>query len=227
MHGRTRVLEQGNPPYLLIRDADCVSVKSTTLTYTQAVKKHLPMLEPYLSDTATPLHYTAASVKKDFPDAVTVFLGPCMAKRHEGWNNPSVDYVLTFEEVGAMFVAAGIDVGECSSATLNAGVSGKARGFAVSGGVADAVQATCTHENVIPVMVNGLDRKSMKLLKRYADTATCPGNLIEVMACEGGCIGGAGAIGHPRVSGRAVADWCARAHQDSHERMDTCTEERC
>ena len=35
--------------------------------------------------------------------------------------------------------------------------------------------------------------------------ATCPGNLVEVMTCVGGCVGGAGTMGDPVKNSRAIA----------------------
>ena len=42
-----------------------------------------------------------------------------------------------------------------------------------------------------PVVIDGLNKQSVRDLKKYAKTGMCEvGNLIEVMACPGGCLGG-------------------------------------
>ncbi|MBL7016242.1 MAG: hypothetical protein ISR84_01655 [Kiritimatiellales bacterium] len=46
-------------------------------------------------------------------------MGPCVAKRTEALQNPDVDYVLTFEELGAMMIAGKVDVLECEPANLH------------------------------------------------------------------------------------------------------------
>src|SRR5574344_957956 len=48
--------------------------------YNQLIKKYLPEIKPFVSDTKTPLFYTAELVKEKNPDAVTVFISPCVAK---------------------------------------------------------------------------------------------------------------------------------------------------
>ena len=53
--------------------------------YVESVKRHITELIPYVSDTRTPMHYTAEFVKDEEPEAITVFIGPCVAKRHEGF----------------------------------------------------------------------------------------------------------------------------------------------
>ena len=54
-----------------------------------------------------------------------------------------------------------------------------------------------------PLLVDGLTRKTVKLLEIYA-TRKCPGNFIEVMACEGGCINGPRIVTDPAKSRKEV-----------------------
>jgi iron only hydrogenase large subunit-like protein len=51
-----------------------------------------------------------------------------------------------------------------------------------------------------PELVQGLHRKGMKTLAAYASGTAPQGNLLEIMACEGGCIGGPLVITHPKVA---------------------------
>lgn len=69
--------------------------------------------------------------------------------------------------------------------------SKEGRGFPVSGGVSAAVKSFIPPEmgDVQPILINGLNPNSVKLLRAYAKKPP-HGNLIEVMACEGGCIAG-------------------------------------
>lgn len=176
--------------------------------YIETVRRHVPGLKPYVSDTATPMHYTAEMVKAQTPDAITVFIGPCVAKRREGLEDALVDYVLTFEETGAMLVARDIEVAVCEGTVLDTPASAEARGFPVTGGVAAAVQTVAGEgAGVVPVLVNGLDPKALVTLERFTHGG-CPGNLVEVMACGGGCIGGMGVVGHEKVTRKAVATLC-------------------
>ena len=164
--------------------------------YNELVEKHIPEMKPFRSDTKTPLYYTAEIVKKENPDAVTVFFSPCNAKRKEAMQNPNVDYVLNYEELGAWFVALGIQVADCSESKFKTEASAEARNYAVTGGVAKAVQTMLPeHLPTYPVIINGLDKQSIRDLKKYAKNGVCElGNLIEVMACPGGCLGGNGTV---------------------------------
>lgn len=171
--------------------------------YTEAVKKHILGLEGYVSTTPTPMHYTAGHVSETFPGAVRVFVGPCVAKKREALDDPHVDYILSIEELGALFVAKGIDVQKCEPqpATLTGKSTG--RGFPVSGGVTNAVKERVGEKmEVSGVTINGLSKKSLKELKKFEKK--CPGNFVEVMACEGGCIAGPNVISNPRIAEKSL-----------------------
>ncbi len=177
--------------------------------YMEAVRRHIPEIAPYVTSTRTPMHYSAELAKQRYPGTVTVFLGPCVAKRQEGLHDPDVDYVLTFEEVGALFAVCGIEVAACAEHSLAGGASGEGRGYALTGGVAAAVvKGVGARHAVRPVQVNGLSLNELKRLKSFA-AGQCPGNLVEVMACEGGCVGGAGVLGDKKKVSRAVSAFAA------------------
>ena len=168
--------------------------------YIETVDKHLPEMKPFVSATPTPMAFTASKVRKMDSEATTVFIGPCIAKRIEATKNPDVDYVLTFEELGAIFVGAGIDVFECEEERIKESASREGRGFAASNGVTNAVKAlTPEGAEFNPVLIDGLDAKTIRQMKMWA-TKSCPGNFVEVMSCEGGCIAGPGTLGNPRVA---------------------------
>ncbi|MBN2712647.1 MAG: 4Fe-4S binding protein [Planctomycetes bacterium] len=180
--------------------------------YIGTVQKHIPELKPFVSETATPMHYTAMRVREENPEAITVFVGPCVAKRREGLDDDAVDYVMTFEELGALFVARDVEVAVCEGVPFVTSTSSEGRGFAVTGGVAAAVAALNGDKaNLKSICINGLDPAALKRLRAFT-SGNCPGNLVEVMACEGGCVGGAGVVGLSRLTSKAVKDWSERGH---------------
>ena len=109
-----------------------------------------------------------------------------------------VDSVLTFEELQALLDSKEIDVSELPEDVLdNASYYGRI--FARSGGLSEAVAEALKeqgHEDfpLKAVQCDGIEAcrkalimKSKGLLKE---------NFIEGMACQGGCIGGAGVLTH-------------------------------
>ena len=174
-------------------------------SYTTAVNKHLPELKPFVSDTGTPMHYTAKLARAQYPDAVLVFVGPCLAKRYETYVDPNADLMLSFEEVGAMFVARGIDVASAVSADLDTTIDSTSRGYPVSSGVMTAVATKVgSAVEVRPMVINGINKQSLREMKMLPKT--CTANMVEVMACEGGCVNGCNVIANPKIATRQVGE---------------------
>ena len=184
---------------------------SCCAAYRELAAKLVPELKNYISDTPTPMSYTSRIAKERFPGCITVFIGPCAAKRKEGLKDPNVDYVMSIEEMGALFVAKRIELSECEDYEFSVPSSAEAREFAVTGGVSRAV-VTASHEStaVKPFCIDGLDKKAIGLLKSFAVSGVCSqGNLIEVMACRGGCIGGSSILNTPKSAEAKIKAYAA------------------
>ena len=177
--------------------------------YNQFVRKHLPDIQPFVSKTKTPLHYIAEKVKQNEPDAITVFISPCSAKRVEVFEDNFIDYVMNFEELGALFIAKKIEILDYSEAYFEKECLEKARNFAFSGGVAQAIESNFIKQDTIKsCILNGLNKENIKFLKKIAKEKKCDeGNFIEVMCCENGCIGGNATINNPKTAKRLISDF--------------------
>lgn len=160
---------------------------SCCAAWVQAVKKHLPDAQPFVSLTKTPAAYTAEIEKKN--GYTTVFIGPCVSKRVEGQEDPNIDFVMTYEELGSLLQARGVNPSECEETPLDPNISGEARYYGVTGGVAQAVENALADHSFKKMTINGLDKKSMLMLNAYAK-GMGDFQLLEVMSCKGGCIGG-------------------------------------
>ncbi len=185
--------------------------------YFRAAQVHIPEIKPFVSDTRTPMYYTAELVKQEQPDCVAVFVGPCLAKRAEAEWDKNVDYVLTFEELGAMLVAAGINVDDCAEQPFNKISHAQGRQFPVSGGVAGAVASLVEGKvEMRAEKIDGLTKENIKLLKRYAAKG-CENNMLEVMCCEGGCVSGPGCIALSKKAARAADAYAQTGEQLTFE----------
>ncbi len=160
--------------------------------YNELRKKHLTEINKYASDTKTPMYYIAKIVRKKHPGAKIIFISPCVAKRREVLENENVDYLMNYRELHALLTAKNINVEECEETGFETESSKQGRNFGVTGGVAGGVEKAS--DNCIEVkscIINCLNKDTIKQLRKYAKDGICPdGNLIEVMCCEGGCIGG-------------------------------------
>lgn len=172
--------------------------------YTALVDRHMPDLRPFVSHTPSPMHFAAEEAAARFPGALRMFISPCVAKRREGLEDPLVDFVLTFEELGGALVAKGVDVGACESAPAAAQGSGAGRGYAVSSGVKDAVlRSVGDRAEVKPDLISGLGKDGLRRLKAYL-AGKGPGNFVEAMSCEGGCVNGPCVLVEPKLARRRI-----------------------
>jgi iron only hydrogenase large subunit-like protein len=164
------------------------------------VKKKYPELEQYISSTPSPMVMIGLHLKEKDPDAKVIFIGPCIAKKKEfqlGRTMNAVDCVLTYEELFALFRSRDIDPSKLEGADLDE-ASPFARSFAYSGGVAKAVAQAMKEKGLDQkfelkaVPCNGIAACEVALLK--VKRGVFDGNFIEGMACEGGCVQGAGCL---------------------------------
>lgn len=167
--------------------------------WSKMAKKVFPEFTPYISMALTPMVLTGRLIKKQKPDAKVVFIGPCAAKKLEASRKSvrsDIDFVLTFEEVMGMFEAKAIDLQQVLDDKSFDEASANGRGFAISGGVANAVKE-CIHKKypdreVQIEAAEGL--KNCRTMLSMAKAGKCDGYLLEGMACPGGCVAGAGTL---------------------------------
>jgi [FeFe] hydrogenase (group B1/B3) len=162
------------------------------------IEKIMPDQVEKISGTVSPMVATGRYIKSKDKDAKVVFIGPCTAKKREvliGSIRDAVDYVLTFEELVALFDAFEVDPSECEDIVVDeASIFG--RNFAVGGGLTAAIENYVQEKGVSidfkPVKVSG--GAEIKKTMTMAKAGKLPGNFIEGMMCEGGCINGAAKI---------------------------------
>ena len=168
-------------------------------SWSSMAKKTFPEFKENISMAMTPMVLTARLVKKQHPESKIVFIGPCASKKLEASRKSvrsDVDFVLTFEELMGMFVAKGVDFNSFKEEELKNETSADGRGFAVAGGVAQAVVNAIKRidpEREVKVeSAQGL--ANCKKLLQMAKAGKFDGYLLEGMACPMGCVSGAGTI---------------------------------
>jgi iron only hydrogenase large subunit-like protein/uncharacterized Fe-S cluster-containing protein len=145
------------------------------------IGKHYPELAKYLAPVVSPMQAHCLDIKRRYPTAKTVFIGPCLAKKDEG-NTGAVDAVITFKELSTMLKAAGIVVEN----RMDENRESRARLFPTVGGILKTME--CSSKAYTYLTIDGVDNCKSAL----EDIAA--GNIgrcfIEMSACAGSCIGG-------------------------------------
>ena len=158
--------------------------------YVNLTKKHIPEIVKYVSSTGSPMHYTAKYAKEKYDECLTVFIAPCASKKAEGAADSNVDFVWTFRELDAVIQGLGVDIDSTMPYTPDESASRDAYNFAKTTGVFTAVKNHIGDSNLEGVVIADLNKKNIAMLKGFAKTGKCPGKLVEVMSCPGGCITG-------------------------------------
>lgn len=149
-----------------------------------------------IPDSVSPMVACGRAVRQMEPSAVTVFIGPCLAKKAEARDRDiadAVDFVLTFEETRDIFDAFHISVEELKDDEKEH--SSKAgRLYGRTAGVSEAVRETVHRLNPnrrIEVRAEQADgTKSCRELLQRLQEGKITANYLEGMGCEGGCCGG-------------------------------------
>lgn len=166
--------------------------------FVNMIKKHFPEVADLMSTTVSPMTAMARLLKTMHPEAVTVFIGPCIAKKGEVLDSVtqnSADYALTFEELGVLFEAYDVDFDLDAGNLQQASIYGKQ--FSMSGGVAAAVVESLKEMGEEPAAYTARQcngalecKKALMILK----SGRLPEDIIEGMACVGGCNNGPGSV---------------------------------
>ena len=159
------------------------------------LRKRFPkQFEENKSEIVSPMCAVSRYLKATHPGCVTVFIGPCMAKKAESRDESipdNADYVMTYGEFRALLRSRDVELKPAEESYQEATLFGK--GFAASGGVANAVME-CMKER-------GVDTSEIKL-RKCAGPKECiqaitllqygklPEDFVEGMFCPGGCVGG-------------------------------------
>ncbi len=168
-------------------------------------------LIPHMPGAVSPMVACGRVIKKLYPNALTIFIGPCLAKKSEAREPDiadAVDYVLTFEEISDVFDAMDIHPEEMEDSEKEHS-SGAGRKYARAGGVSEAVQTTLAR--ISPgrkIELKACRADGVKNCKAMIDNilkGNLEGNFFEGMGCVGGCVGGPKVI-IDKEEGRARVD---------------------
>ena len=168
---------------MLKEDERDIIISSCCHSINLLIQKHFPAELKYLADVVSPMQAHCLNIKERYPDAKTVFIGPCVAKKDEAEHYSGiVDAVLTFEELTAWFNESGIEL----KREMDSDIQSRARFFPTTGGILKTMKpdkpgytylALDGVENCIAALK---DIESGKIHKCF----------IEMSACVGSCVGG-------------------------------------
>ena len=160
------------------------------------IRKIYKELVPHVPPAVSPMVACGRAVKALHPNALTVFIGPCLAKKAEAREKDiadAVDFVLTFQEIQDIFRVMEIDPAAMEESEKDHS-SRAGRIYAHTGGVSEAVVSTLEQlrpNRTISVRTQKADGvPGCKALIQDILSGNSDANFFEGMGCVGGCVGG-------------------------------------
>lgn len=168
---------------LISRQPEQVMISSCCSSVNDLIHKYYPDIIKNLAPVLTPMQAHAKMLKEQFPEAVIVFISPCISKKAERYDIKSlVDLVITFEELAELFDESGIVLLNDDTLSENQYLS---RNFPISGGILSVMKKT---EQCNYISISGFEAcvQAIKDIQK-GNLSNC---FIEMSLCEGSCIGG-------------------------------------
>ena len=167
---------------MLREDERDVIISSCCHSINLLIQKHYPAALPYLADVMSPMQAHCADIKKRIPNAKTVFIGPCVAKKDEAeYYEGIVDAVITFEELSDWLKEENIEIENLTDSNDNS----RARFFPTTGGV---LKTMSENSEYAYVAIDGVEN-CIRVLKDI-EKGKIHKCFIEMSACVGSCVGG-------------------------------------
>ncbi len=180
----------------IVREEDYQLTSCCCPMWISMIRKVYHELIPHVPAAVSPMVACGRAIKHLHPDAITVFVGPCLAKKAEAREpdvGDSTDFVLTFQEVRDIFDFANIDPAAMPEDSRDHS-SRAGRIYARTGGVSEAVHSTLERLNpnhkvaFRSSQANGVPACKAMLNELIAGNNKA--NFLEGMGCVGGCVGG-------------------------------------
>ena len=147
------------------------------------IEKYFPSALRYLAKVVSPMQAHCMDIKKRYPDAKTIFIGPCVSKKDEADRYPGpVDCVLTFEELSSLMRKRGVSL----ERTREDNSKGRARLFPTTGGILKSM--FLPRKDYSYLALDGTEDCIAAL--REIEKGYLRNCFIEMSACRGSCVGG-------------------------------------
>lgn len=168
---------------MLREDSRDIVISSCCHSVNLLIQKYYPHLIPYIANVLSPMQAHAKDIKRRYPNAKVVFIGPCLSKKHEAWSYDGiVDAVLTYEELTEWLNDEHITL----TPEMDDIEKSLARLFPTTGGILKTM--TERLPNYEYLAVDGV-QNCIEALKEI-EKGNIHNCFIEMSACVGSCIDG-------------------------------------
>lgn len=160
-----------------------IIITSCCHTVNLLIQKYFPSALGYLADVLSPMQAHCKDIKRRYPNAKIVFIGPCLSKKDEAeCYEGIVDAVLTFEELSTWLKEEHIQLKQ----EVKENYESRARFFPTTGGILKTMAQNAPGYTYMAI--DGVEH-CMEALEDI-ESGKVHKCFIEMSACVGSCIGG-------------------------------------
>ncbi|MBQ8095222.1 MAG: 4Fe-4S binding protein [Clostridia bacterium] len=168
---------------LLHEDDRDIIISSCCHSINLLIQKYFPKELPYLADVLSPMQAHCMDIKRRYPNAKTVFIGPCVAKKDEAeYYEGIVDAVMTYEELTNWLKAEKIEL----PLEMDHDPKSRARFFPTTGGILKTM--ACDASKYTYMALDGVENCIAAL--KDIESGKIHNCFIEMSSCIGSCVSG-------------------------------------
>ena len=155
------------------------------------IQKYYPKCIDFLAPTVSPMLAHGKLMKKSSPNAFTVFIGPCIAKKQEAFEyntNEVINEVLTFDEIAMWLKESNIELNDLQEEDFENPTDINGASFPVKGGIFSNLKSISDIYGYQYMQADGVEAciNVLEALSNHELEGVC----VELNMCEGSCIGG-------------------------------------
>ncbi|MFW6209123.1 MAG: [Fe-Fe] hydrogenase large subunit C-terminal domain-containing protein [Spirochaetota bacterium] len=211
-------------PETLLEDEAAVLFSSACPPVVELIRKYYPHMTEHLSPFHSPMMAHGRMLRRNYgKDIGIVFVGPCIAKKHEADQFPDIiDVALTFEEAAEWLAETDPAHPEPSSSSQSLAFvpqgARSARFYPIEGGMKTAMEqssGTALQQVFVQSGIHAI-QSSLASYSGYSGNAR---SFCELLACSGGCIDGCGFASAVPLAERhrRIIEFAAGQHHSSTE----------
>jgi iron only hydrogenase large subunit-like protein len=179
-------------------DIDRTWIASPCPTIVTLVRNKYPHLLKNLMPIHSPMGCMSLICKKYYPEYQQVFVGPCLTKKVEAEEIGGIAAAISFKELDQLFEEFNIPekiTEKKYMKTFDKFYNDYTKIYPLSGGLS----STLHHNHILKkkeIYVGEGMKNVMKIFDNFKDGWYKDYKFLDILTCEGGCIGGPGMAGH-------------------------------
>ena len=171
-----------------------LQISSACPVVVELIQRYHPKFTAYLTPVDSPIIAHCKALRREFPEAPIVFVGPCVGKKHESDSQPDLlSAALTFEELRRWMLMAGVEDPNALAPDPEYRLPGDGAYYPIEGGMLRSVErnfrALAPQGELQPMTLTGVG--TIRTMLETLDPKTLEQPVfIEALACPGGCVCG-------------------------------------